>query len=197
MTPPVPANNERRLHRAQRRDSRGRHAQHVRSSIARSQRLNPVVPFGQSVRGDRSVVNQKTRRDAGDDPRESDEDENDENTERDGSASKDDQDAARQATHTNRTHRRTRRRGTQTHSRARSLRERRLTPSKTSVDDRGSERTVTVPEQQLVQLQNTLIAVARAANISIGAPCTRCERSYLMASDGLLFCPHCKYRRSL
>ncbi|WP_139173634.1 hypothetical protein [Natrialba sp. SSL1] len=61
----------------------------------------------------------------------------------------------------------------------------------------NTDRMVTVPEQQLVQLQNTLVAVAHAANISIGAPCAHCERSYLMAADGLLFCPHCNYRRSL
>ncbi|ELY94147.1 hypothetical protein C483_03245 [Natrialba hulunbeirensis JCM 10989] len=151
--------NEQRLYRSQPRDGRQRHARHARSSIARSQRLDPSVPLDRRGRDDRSATGRRTSRDTGDDHNESEDDEDTKTAERSGSRSEDDPDAVRRADNT--------------------------------------DRMVTVPEQQLIQLQNTLVAVAHAANISIGAPCAHCERSYLMAADGLLFCPHCNYRRSL
>lgn len=52
-------------------------------------------------------------------------------------------------------------------------------------------------EQQLVQVQRTLVAVAQVADISIGGPCAYCERSRVLLIDGELRCPECGYQRSL
>ncbi len=52
-------------------------------------------------------------------------------------------------------------------------------------------------EQRLVQVQNTLDGVAREAGVSIGCPCSRCDRSYLLVKGGALSCPLCGYTWSM
>ncbi|WP_218155504.1 hypothetical protein [Halomicrobium zhouii] len=48
------------------------------------------------------------------------------------------------------------------------------------------------------QLQNTLQAVARETGIaSVTHPCRRCERSLLLVRDGQLYCPNCRYGRTV
>jgi len=53
-------------------------------------------------------------------------------------------------------------------------------------------------EERVEQLQNTLQAVAREAGIaSVTHPCRRCEQSLLLVRDGRIYCPSCRYGRSV
>ncbi|ELY46196.1 hypothetical protein C496_01476 [Natronorubrum tibetense GA33] len=52
-------------------------------------------------------------------------------------------------------------------------------------------------ETRLPLLENTLRAVAREAGVSIGCPCDRCERSYLLIANGMMTCPTCGYQQSI
>ncbi|THE63310.1 hypothetical protein D8Y22_18570 [Salinadaptatus halalkaliphilus] len=52
-------------------------------------------------------------------------------------------------------------------------------------------------EHQLRRLHNTLQGIARESDITIGCPCDRCDRSYLLVADGKLICPHCGYQQSM
>lgn len=66
-------------------------------------------------------------------------------------------------------------------------------------DDRveRSDVDLTQLERQVVRLHNTLRGLAREVDVTVGCPCDRCDRSYLLERDGLLVCPQCGYRRSL
>lgn len=46
-------------------------------------------------------------------------------------------------------------------------------------------------------LKRTVEAVAREAGVSIGCPCTRCQRCYMLVKNGSLYCPACGCRESL
>lgn len=96
------------------------------------------------------------------------------------------------------------------------------TPSPSRIDDRGRDarpvrtaleatnarvarseaRLLTVTERldraesRLQLLDNTLHGVARTAGVSIGCPCNRCERSYLLVEDGMMTCPVCGFQQS-
>ena len=59
------------------------------------------------------------------------------------------------------------------------------------------ERRLEETDRRVLLLHNTLRGVAREAGVSIGCPCDRCERSYLLVSDGLLVCPQCGYQQSI
>ncbi|WP_436343777.1 hypothetical protein [Natronorubrum sp. FCH18a] len=52
-------------------------------------------------------------------------------------------------------------------------------------------------ESRLPLLENTVRAIARQAGVSVGCPCTRCERSYLLVADGMMTCPTCGYQQSI
>lgn len=52
-------------------------------------------------------------------------------------------------------------------------------------------------ESELGRLENTVRGVARVANVDVGCPCNRCDRSYLLISDDVMACPVCGYRRPL
>ncbi|WP_263019770.1 DUF2333 family protein [Natronobiforma cellulositropha] len=53
-------------------------------------------------------------------------------------------------------------------------------------------------ERRLGQLEQTLAAVASEnGRVRVAGPCTRCERSLLLARGDTLYCPCCEYRRSL
>lgn len=52
-------------------------------------------------------------------------------------------------------------------------------------------------ESRVALLETTLRGVARETGVSIGCPCDRCDRSYLLVSDGLMRCPSCGYRQSI
>lgn len=47
------------------------------------------------------------------------------------------------------------------------------------------------------QLERTVAAVARETGLSLGCPCTRCNRSYTLTESGVVYCPECGYRRTL
>ncbi|AXR82411.1 hypothetical protein [Natrarchaeobaculum sulfurireducens] len=59
------------------------------------------------------------------------------------------------------------------------------------------EERLEATDRRVRLLQNTLCGVARNADISIGCACTRCERSYLLITSGMLVCPQCGYRQSM
>ncbi|ADD04236.1 uncharacterized protein Nmag_0651 [Natrialba magadii ATCC 43099] len=226
MTPPVPPDGERKLDPKRRRRSPRQEFPQAQARNGRSQYSAPGVTSSQIPRdthtGRRDHNDEATHNDTGarrtrltdesedtddtagaDDPAadaETDTDtgdeENETNTEHSDCTATDDRAAARRAVHTHRVRRNAQRHRNQDPH----------TPRSTRNGDSSTEQTeseaeesafVTVPRQQLVQLQNALVGVAHAANISIGAPCTHCERSYMLVSDGLLSCPHCGYRRSL
>lgn len=54
-----------------------------------------------------------------------------------------------------------------------------------------------VAELRLVQIQNTLKAVARESGFSVAGPCSRCDESYLIVTEGTIRCTHCGYHRRL
>ncbi|WP_335999319.1 hypothetical protein [Halorientalis halophila] len=50
-------------------------------------------------------------------------------------------------------------------------------------------------ERELRLLKTTVNAIApKSAKVSMGNPCPRCDRSYLLFDHGLLYCPVCPYR---
>lgn len=57
-------------------------------------------------------------------------------------------------------------------------------------------RTAAVEHQQLL-LRNTLDGLARESNVSVGCPCTSCDRSYVLIKSGMMYCPACGDRTSL
>jgi hypothetical protein len=52
-------------------------------------------------------------------------------------------------------------------------------------------------EDRQQQLERTVAALAREAGLSIGYPCTQCNRCYTLVKSGYAYCPECGYRRSL
>ncbi|MDJ1432889.1 hypothetical protein [Halostagnicola sp. A-GB9-2] len=87
-----------------------------------------------------------------------------------------------------------------------------MTPRETYPQERQRERTgdrarraqleqvterLEATERRLTQLQNTVRAVAREADVTVSGPCGRCGRVNLLVTDGTLHCPMCGYRRSL
>lgn len=53
-------------------------------------------------------------------------------------------------------------------------------------------------ERRLRQVENALSYVAyRTGALSVGVPCDRCDRSLLIAENGMIVCPYCQYRRYL
>ncbi|OVE83993.1 hypothetical protein [Natronolimnobius baerhuensis] len=52
-------------------------------------------------------------------------------------------------------------------------------------------------EQRLVR--NTLCGIAReiGPDVVIGSVCSHCSRSYVLITDGMLYCPKCKHRRTV
>lgn len=53
-------------------------------------------------------------------------------------------------------------------------------------------------EERVERLERTLAAIAgETANVSVAGPCPGCERSLLLAREGMLECPCCEYRRTL
>ncbi|ELY63674.1 hypothetical protein [Natronobacterium gregoryi] len=50
-------------------------------------------------------------------------------------------------------------------------------------------------EQQL--LRNTLSGVAQEQGVSVAGECGKCNRSYLLISQGRMHCPTCGYGRSI
>lgn len=53
-------------------------------------------------------------------------------------------------------------------------------------------------ECQVEQLQNALRAVAReAGDVSVSHPCRNCERSLVLVRNGQIYCPNCRYGRTM
>lgn len=52
-------------------------------------------------------------------------------------------------------------------------------------------------ERRLAMLEKATDGLARHSGISIGCPCTRCERSYLLCDGGTFSCPVCGYSQSI
>ncbi|NKE35132.1 hypothetical protein GWG54_04720 [Natronococcus sp. JC468] len=83
-----------------------------------------------------------------------------------------------------------------------------MTPRSAPRSDRTRQRAVTARleaaterldtlEGRQRQLERTVAAVAREAGVSVGSPCTRCDRSHTLVKSGLVYCPECGYRRTL
>ena len=53
-------------------------------------------------------------------------------------------------------------------------------------------------EQHVEQLQNTLCGLAReATDLSVRHPCRKCKASLMLARNGQIYCPNCRYGRTV
>ncbi|MWV40640.1 hypothetical protein GRS80_12985 [Natrialba sp. INN-245] len=59
------------------------------------------------------------------------------------------------------------------------------------------ERRLEAAEIRLERLQNTLDGLARSSGVSIGCPCNRCGRSYVLIEGGRIRCPECRFSQSV
>lgn len=63
--------------------------------------------------------------------------------------------------------------------------------------DELSER-LAETERRVEQLRNALCAVARAgSDVSVTHSCRHCEQSLMLVRNGQLYCPNCRYGRSV
>lgn len=59
------------------------------------------------------------------------------------------------------------------------------------------QRRVAATEHTQDLLRNTVVALARESGQTVGSPCSRCDQSYVLITDGMLYCPTCRDRRTL
>jgi len=53
-------------------------------------------------------------------------------------------------------------------------------------------------ERHVEQLERALRAVAReTGGVSVSHPCRRCDKSLLLVRHGQLYCPNCRYGRTV
>lgn len=82
-----------------------------------------------------------------------------------------------------------------------------MNPIRATVEDRRSQKSLRVQLEELTErqeelehdhllLRNTLKTIARKNGISVGGPCSQCDRALLVVQDGVLSCPHCGYKGS-
>ncbi|SER44659.1 hypothetical protein SAMN04489841_3903 [Natrinema salaciae] len=70
--------------------------------------------------------------------------------------------------------------------------------------DRGLSEEITALQKQLSEMQteqrylrNALFGLARESDMSLGSPCPKCEKSYMLIKQGLMSCPSCQNRLSV
>ncbi|AEH35340.1 hypothetical protein [Halopiger xanaduensis] len=64
-----------------------------------------------------------------------------------------------------------------------------------AIDALGARVTRLEREQRL--LRTTTCAIAREAGVTIGGPCSRCGRSYVLVASNTMRCPACGDGRSM
>ncbi|WP_187432870.1 hypothetical protein [Natronococcus pandeyae] len=52
-------------------------------------------------------------------------------------------------------------------------------------------------ETRQQQLERTVAGLARESGLSVGSPCTRCDRSNILMKSGFMYCPECGYKQSI
>ncbi|QLG48336.1 hypothetical protein [Natrinema halophilum] len=52
-------------------------------------------------------------------------------------------------------------------------------------------------EQRHCLLRRTVEALGRENGVSVGSPCSHCEKSYMLIKNGHMYCPHCGHRRTM
>ncbi|MFC6717779.1 hypothetical protein ACFQGT_09075 [Natrialbaceae archaeon GCM10025810] len=61
----------------------------------------------------------------------------------------------------------------------------------------GLQKRIEAVEHRQVLLRNALDGLARTSGVSVGCPCSHCDRSYVLIEAGMMYCPTCGDRTVL